>query len=81
MQSPLSNVKFLENRKSEISFFFGLEQHLKLDRRQLDYIEFYLKSKKMPLKNNIIDSVATTLTNKLKPDSEYYTIKQGIIHL
>lgn len=52
MQSPFMDVKFLDNRKSEIKFFFGLEQHLKLNKRHLDYIEFYLMIKKMPLKKN-----------------------------
>ena len=33
MQSPFTDVKFLENRKSEISFFYGLKQHLKLNKR------------------------------------------------
>lgn len=81
MQSPFTDVKFLENRKSEISFFFRIEKHLELNRRQLDYIEFYLKSKKMPLRNNFIDSMAANFANKLKPDTEYYTIKEGIVHL
>lgn len=37
--------------------------------------------KKMPLKNNFIDSMANRFANKIKPNSENYTIKEGIIHL
>lgn len=81
MQLPFTDVNFLENRKSEIKSFSRFEQQLKLNKRQLDYIEFYLKSKKIPLKDNIIDSIADRLANKLKPSSELYTIKEGIIHL
>ncbi|TFH39787.1 MAG: hypothetical protein E4G95_00155 [Bacteroidia bacterium] len=81
IRSPFSDIGFLENRKAEIRFFHNLNDTLKLNRRQLDYIEYYLKSRRVPLKNNFIDAVRNSLANKLKSDNDYYNIGEGIIHL
>lgn len=81
IRSPFSDKGFLENRKDEIRFFHNLNNSLKLDRRQLDFIEYYLKSRRVPLKNNFIDAAKSSLANKLKSNNDYYTIGEGIIHL
>lgn len=81
IRSPFSDRNFLENRKEEIRFFHSLNDTLKLSKRQLDFIEFYLKSRRFPLKNNFIDAAKDNLAHKLNSNSDYYTIGEGIIHL
>lgn len=81
ISSPFSDKGFLENRKAEIRFFYKLNNSLNLNKRQLDYVEYYLKTRRIPLRNNFIDATKDRLANKLKPGNEYYTIGEGIIHL
>ena len=80
-RAPSSEIKFLENRKKEIKFFFDNDCYLKLNSRSIDYIEFYLKSSRTPLRANIIDATVNAISNKLIPNSDYYTITEGIIHI
>jgi len=79
--SPVSNLDFLENRKKEINFFFSNDCFIQLNSGQLDYIEWYLKNQRIPLKANIIDAAIDSVINKLKPDNNYYTISEGILHI
>lgn len=79
--SPVSNLDFLQNRKKEINFFFSNDCFIKLNSGQLDYIEWYLRNQRVPLKDNIIDAAYDSVKNKFKPDSDYYTISEGILHI
>ena len=81
ISSPFSDYAFLESRKSEINYFFNLNESLDLSKRHLDYIEFYLESKSIPLKNNLVDATLNSLSNKIKPSVDYYTIREGIVQL
>ena len=81
MQTPMSDIAFLENRKSEINFFYKLDGCLELSKRQLDYVEFYLAMRQMPLRNNMVDSLKDYYSNRFGGDGSYYTIKEGIFHL
>ncbi len=80
-KAPSSDIKFLENRKREIKFFFENDCHLKLNSRSVDFIEFYLNSRRVPLKANIIDATVNGLSHKFNPDSDYHIITEGIIHI
>ncbi|MDO9341051.1 MAG: DNA mismatch repair protein [Bacteroidales bacterium] len=79
--SPISNLDFLQNRKNEINFFFSNDCFIKLNSGQLDYIEWYLRNQRVPLKDNIIDAAYDSVKNKFKPDSDYHTISEGILHI
>jgi DNA mismatch repair protein MutS len=81
LNNPVSDLDFLQTRKTEINFFFLHDYHLKLHKRQLDYIEFYLKNRRFPLRDNILDATFNALSNKITPDSDYYTISEGIFHI
>lgn len=50
IRTPFSDKSFLENRKVEINYILGLKQSLKLNRRQFDFVEYYLKNRHIPLK-------------------------------
>ena len=79
--NPSIEIEFLENRKKEIKFFFVNDCHLKLNSRSIDFIEYYLNSRRVPLKANIIDATLDGLSNKFNPDGDYFNITQGIIHI
>ncbi|MFS8082312.1 MAG: hypothetical protein ACMG51_02580, partial [Ginsengibacter sp.] len=81
LYNPVSDLDFLQNRKEEINFFFLNDHHLKLNKRQIDYIEFYLKNRRFPLSDNIIDATVNALSNKITPNSDYYIISEGIFHI
>src|SRR5665213_2132877 len=73
LDNPVSDLDFLQIRKEEVNFFFLHDYRLKLNKRQLDYIEFYLKNRRFPLRDNIIDAKFDALSNKITPNSDYYT--------
>lgn len=79
--SPISDLEFLEKRKSEIKFMFQIRSSLKLNKKHFDFVEYYLNNKHIPLKNNIIDAIYDGLRNKLKKSNDYYIIKEGIFIL
>jgi len=79
--SPVNNLDFLQNRQKEINFFVNNDCFFKFNSGQLDYIEWYLRNQRVPLKDNIIDAAVDSVRNKLKPDSDYRTISEGILHI
>ena len=79
--NPESNLEFLQNRKKEIHFFVVNDCFIKFNSGQLDYIEWYLRNRRVPLKDNVIDATYDIVKNKLKPDTDYYTISEGILHI
>ena len=81
MRAPFSEISQLNNRKNELIFFHSLEPSLVLNKRQVDFIEFYLEANRLPLKNNFIDAVKDKVSDKLSTNSDYYTISEGIMHL
>ncbi len=81
LNNPVSDLDFLQTRKEEINFFFLHDYHLKLHKRQLDYIEFYLRNRRFPLRDNIIDAAFDALSNKITLNSDYYYISEGIFHI
>jgi DNA mismatch repair ATPase MutS len=78
---PVSDLEFLQARKDSISFFINHDCHLKLHSRQIDYVEFYLRNRRFPLRDNILDATFNGISNKLSPDSDYYIISEGVFHI
>jgi DNA mismatch repair protein MutS len=79
--SPVSDPEFLKRRHNEINFFAKNDCFIKLNSGQLDYIEWYLRSQRVPLKDNILDATFDSIRNIIKPDSDYHTIGEGILHI
>jgi DNA mismatch repair ATPase MutS len=76
---PVTDPELLHNRKLEINFFCHNNCSIKLMSNQIDYIEYYLKSRRIPLKDNIIDATADRIKNIWKPDSDYNLISAGLL--
>jgi hypothetical protein len=81
INGPVSDLEFLKARKDSISFFINHDCLLKLHSRQIDYVEFYLRNRRFPLRDNIIDATFNGISNKLSPDSDYYIISEGVFHI
>ena len=79
--NPGSNLEYLQNRKNEIQFFVANDCFIKFNSGQLDYIEWYLRNRRVPLKDNVIDAAYDSVKNILKPDTDYNTISEGILHI
>ncbi len=79
--APSSDIEFLSNRKKEISFFYDTDCSLKLNSRSIDFIEYYLTIRRVPLKANIIDATYDGLSNRFNPDNDYFVITESIIHI
>lgn len=79
--SPSSDLDFLTNRKNEIKFFIENDCHLKLNSRNIDYIEYYINIRRVPLRANILDATVDGLSNKINPDNDYFIITESIIHI
>jgi DNA mismatch repair protein MutS len=79
--SPVSDFEFLSDRKGEIKFFIDNDCSLKLNSRNIDFIEYYLNIRRVPLKANLIDATLDGLSNKLSPDNDYFIITECIIHI
>jgi len=75
---PVADINFLEQRKQQITFFIHLNTKLKLSKRQFDFVEHYLKNRRMPLRDNILDATKDGILNKINPDGDYYIITNGV---
>ncbi|HWS00810.1 MAG TPA: hypothetical protein VN249_09360, partial [Prolixibacteraceae bacterium] len=80
IRTPVSDIELLEGRKEEINFFFKNELSFHLISRNIDFIEYYLKIDRNPLRNNVIDAFCDGMLNKLKNDGGYWNISTGIMH-
>lgn len=79
--SPSSDFEFLTNRRNEIKFFIDNDCHLKLNSRNIDYIEYHLNIRRVPLKANILDATVDGISNKFNPDNDYFIITESILHI
>jgi DNA mismatch repair ATPase MutS len=79
--SPTADIEFLKNRTAEIQLFHQNKCKLELNSRSIDYIEFYLNIRRTPLKANILDAAFDHVSNKIKPDNDYFVITESIIHI
>lgn len=80
-QLPVSDIGFLNNRKSEIQVFIYEKVRLKLNRRHIDFIEYYRKNRRTPLRSNWIDAYKEAVSYRIYSDGDYYNIREGIFYL
>jgi len=81
MSRPFSNLELFETRKQKIKFIQAYKKWLILSARQVDFIEHYLRNRRIPLRDNIIDATKDSIANRLKTNSDYYTIIEGIYNI
>jgi DNA mismatch repair protein MutS len=74
METPSFDLAILTSRRD----FHGKELALKVDKRDVDFIEHYLAYNYNVLKVNPLDAFIKGWSYKLSPNKNYYTIMQGI---
>jgi len=78
MSTPLNDLSEITSRISSIKFLHDNNLHCELERKDVDAIEHYLHLDKAILKDNIIDSFYTYLSDRVKTSNEYYLISRGL---
>ncbi len=78
MDNPLNDLDAINHRICIIKFLYDNDLDCKLDKKDLDAVEYYLKLNKDILKNNVLDSLYAYLANFITPDNEYYLIVRGL---
>ncbi len=62
MWIPVADIELLESRQAEINFFFSNDISIHLVPRNIEFIEYYLKVDRSPLKNNVKDAYDGSLS-------------------
>jgi DNA mismatch repair protein MutS len=81
MRNPSNNPVELIERRNSIQFFIGFGVDLGIDYHHFDLIIHYLKFGGVRVKDNLIDSYASFLKNKVNPSQDYYNVNVGIKYL
>jgi len=78
METPSNDLRYLKRRRDSIAFFRTVGISLDISNQQMDFIQHYLKSDYLILKNNIIDITAQRIKNRIAISERYYVISKGI---
>jgi len=75
---PLTDLNEIKTRISSIKFLRDYNLQCDFKSKDLEAVEYYLKLDTAILKDNIIDSIFTYLSDRINPGSEYYLISRGL---
>ncbi len=78
MRSPISNIKVLKDRIKSFKYFFENDVKLKIEKKDIDFVEYYKSSKISFSKKNVINSWYQGFRYKFKPNNDYFTKKTGV---
>lgn len=81
ISSPTSDIEFLKERTKTIKYLYDSNVHIKLNYQQFDFIEHYLRSGRIPLRDNWLDSFNDRFKDKVRPTNDYYIIQTAIHYL
>ncbi len=81
MQNPITDLKELRQRTALIGFLQETGFELKMNTKQLDFIEHYQRHNIAPLRNNFVDAFFQSLSYRINPNNNYYIIKAGVQQL
>lgn len=79
MQTPTFDLAILTSRRDSIEFFHNKALELKINKNDIDFVEYYMVFNTDVLKTNPIDAFFKGMSNQLSPNNNYYTITQGIV--
>lgn len=77
MNNPLNDLEEINSRICLIKFIYDNDLYCTIERKELDAIEYYLNMTSDLLKDNIIDSFSTFVSDAISPSNEYYLISRG----
>lgn len=78
--NPTKSKAILQNRQESIKFFQTNEGLLKLDKKQLDFIAFYLESG-IAVTSSYYSSLFTYLKNQYRMSNNFYIQETGMQHV
>jgi DNA mismatch repair ATPase MutS len=81
MQSPLTDIDEIHQRKEAIKFICETEFELTINSTQFDFIDHYLNLNIIPLRNNFLDAYFDSFSYQIKPKNDYYIIQAGVRQL
>lgn len=81
MQNPITDLEELKQRTELIGFLQKTGFEIKMNSKQLDFIEHYQRHNITPLRNNFVDAFFQNLSYRINPNNNYYIIKAGVQQL
>lgn len=78
LKNPLTDIKILKDRRDSIKYFSEYKVKLKIEKKDIDFIEYYKSSKMSFSKKNALSSWYQSLRYRFKPDNDYFTKKTGV---
>lgn len=82
MENPLTDLQQIRKRSEAIKYISSIGLDLKIDSRQFELIEAYIRLTIPSLKNNIIDASLQNILYRLRPENnDYYLVISGIQQL
>ena len=81
MLNPLTDINEIKQRQEIIQFFHTTGLELKITKDQFDFIEYYLRLNVSTLRNNAVDALLQSLSDKINPGNDYYLIRTGVQNL
>ncbi|MDH5694311.1 MAG: hypothetical protein OEZ47_14535, partial [Gammaproteobacteria bacterium] len=76
--SPTRNKRTLENRQKTIIFLQENKELLRINRKQLDFISYYLVSGVELSAPTLLNSISTSIKNKYQVSNNFYIKETGI---
>ncbi|WP_183564632.1 MutS-related protein [Mucilaginibacter sp. SP1R1] len=78
MATPSADINVLTSRRDCIKYFYDNQDHLPLDKKDLDFIEHYLAFNVGAMSTNVLDAFAKGLSYKFSHNNNYYVVSKGI---
>ena len=78
MRTPLNDLDEITSRIQSIKFIHDYNLYCEFERKDLVAIEYYLNMDNAVLKDNVLDSLYTHVSNLVHPGNDYYLISRGL---
>lgn len=78
LNAPTNSKSLIQRRVESLRFFIDNNLSFDITNRQIDFIETYMDSNILILKNTFVDSTIQKIKNKLTDPEDYYILSSGI---
>ncbi|GGK86107.1 ATP-binding cassette domain-containing protein [Rufibacter glacialis] len=78
LKSPVQQPRVLEARRDAIRYLQESGIRLQIDRKQVDFAEYYLTSTITSARRNYLDAALSSIRRSYKPSNDDYIIETGI---
>ncbi|MCH7408067.1 ATP-binding cassette domain-containing protein [Belliella sp. DSM 111904] len=81
IKSPSKNIDEIESRRDAIKYLMDAQINFNFDKKQLNAVEYYLRSSIPLYKKGFEASLIQYLKNYFAPSGNYYTVETGVHHI